>query len=194
MSSVKKLRAFEREFAAYCGAKHAIAVNSGTSALHLALLAAGVGPGDEVITVPFTFVATRLGDLLHRRDAGVRRHRAVTRSPWTRRKLETAITPRTKAILPVHLYGQMADMDAILAIANRHGIAVIEDACQAHGAEYRRQARGQPRRCRAASASIPARTLAHAAKAASSSRATMPRRSRCGCCATGVRRSAITTC
>jgi dTDP-4-amino-4,6-dideoxygalactose transaminase len=110
-------------------------VNSGTSALHLALLAAGVGPGDEVITIPFTFVATVSA-------IGYAGARAIfvdvdpvsfTMDPS---QVEAAITPRTKAILPVHLYGQMAEMDAILAIGHRHGIPVIEDACQAHGAEY----------------------------------------------------------
>jgi dTDP-4-amino-4,6-dideoxygalactose transaminase len=127
--------AFERDFASYCGAKHAVAVNSGTSALHLALLAAGVGPGDEVITIPFTFVAT-VSAICY---AGAKpvfvdiEPRSFTMDPA---KLENAITPRTKAILPVHLYGQMADMDAILEIARRRGIAVVEDACQAHGAEY----------------------------------------------------------
>ena len=128
--------AFEREFAAYSGSAEAVAVNSGTSALHLALLAAGVGPGDEVITVPFTFVATVSA-------IGYTNARAVfvdvdpeyyTMDPS---KLEAAITPRTKAIMPVHLYGQPADMDTILEIASRHGIPVIEDAAQAHGAEYR---------------------------------------------------------
>jgi dTDP-4-amino-4,6-dideoxygalactose transaminase len=127
---------FERDFAAYCGARHAIAVNSGTSALHLALLAAGVGPGDEVITIPFTFVAT---------VAAIRYTGAkpvfVDIDPVTFNmdpaKVEAAITPRTKAILPVHLYGQMADMDPIVEIANRRGLQVIEDACQAHGAEYK---------------------------------------------------------
>jgi dTDP-4-amino-4,6-dideoxygalactose transaminase len=127
--------AFESEFASYCGAKHGIAVNSGTSALHLALLAAGVGRGDEVITVPFTFVATVSAicytgatPVLVDIESG-----SFTMDPA---QLEKAITPRTKAILPVHLYGQMADMSAILDIANRRGIPVIEDACQAHGAEY----------------------------------------------------------
>lgn len=127
---------FERDFAAYCGAKHAIAVNSGTSALHLALMAAGVGPGDEVITVPFTFVAT---------VAAIRYTGAtpifVDVDPVTFNmdpaKLEAVITPRTKAILPVHLYGQMADMDPILEVAHKWGLQVIEDACQAHGAEYK---------------------------------------------------------
>lgn len=126
----------EEEFAAYCGAKHAIAVNTGTSALHLALLAEDVGPGDEVITVPFTFVATAAAICY----TGARPV-FVDVEPSTLTmdvaKLEEAITPRTKAILPVHIYGQMADMDAIRAIADQYGIPVIEDACQAHGAEYR---------------------------------------------------------
>ncbi|BCH35530.1 glutamine--scyllo-inositol aminotransferase [Mesorhizobium sp. L-8-10] len=131
----EEVAAFEREFADYCGAKHAIAVNTGTSALHLALLAAGIGPGDEVVTVPFTFVAT-VSAICY---AGARPvfvdvdPITLTMDPA---KLEAAVTPRTKAILPVHLYGQMADMDAIMAIAERHGVPVIEDACQAHGAEY----------------------------------------------------------
>ena len=132
----EEVAGFEREFAAYCGAKHGIAVNSGTSALHLALLAARVGPGDEVITVPFTFVAT-ISAICY---TGARpilvdiEPRSFTMDVT---QLEKAITSRTKAILPVHLYGQMADMDAIMEIARRHDIAVIEDACQAHGAEYR---------------------------------------------------------
>jgi dTDP-4-amino-4,6-dideoxygalactose transaminase len=131
-----EVAAFEREFAQYSGAAHGIAVNTGTSALHLALLAAGVGPGDEVITVPFTFVATVSA-------IGYTGAKAVfvdidpatfTMDPA---QLEAAITPRTKAIVPVHLYGQMADMDPIVAIAKRHGLVVIEDACQAHGAFYK---------------------------------------------------------
>lgn len=131
----EEVAAFEREFADYCGVKHAIAVNTGTSALHLALLAAGIGPDDEVITVPFTFVAT-VSAICY---AGARPvfvdvdPVTLTMDPA---KLEAAITPRTKAIMPVHLYGQMADMDAIMSIAERHGVPVIEDACQAHGAEY----------------------------------------------------------
>ncbi|MGO6880493.1 DegT/DnrJ/EryC1/StrS family aminotransferase [Rhizobium ruizarguesonis] len=126
----------EQEFADYCNVKHAIAVNTGTSALHLSLLAAGVGPGDEVITVPFTFVAT-VSAICY---SGARpvfvdvEPVTLTMDPA---QLEAKITPRTKAIVPVHLYGQMADMDAIKAIADRHGIAVIEDACQAHGAQYK---------------------------------------------------------
>jgi dTDP-4-amino-4,6-dideoxygalactose transaminase len=131
-----EVAAFEREFAAYSGSSEAIAVNSGTSALHLALLAAGVGPGDEVITVPFTFVATV--SAICYTDA---RPVFVDVDPefytMDPSKLEAAITPRTKAIMPVHLYGQPAEMDPILEIASRHGIPVIEDAAQAHGAEYR---------------------------------------------------------
>jgi dTDP-4-amino-4,6-dideoxygalactose transaminase len=127
---------FEREFAAYCGASECIALNSGTSALHLALLAAGIGPGDEVITVSFTFVAS-VAAILY---AGARPvlvdidPQSFTLDPA---QLESAITPRTKAILPVHLYGQPADMDPIQHAARRHGLMVIEDAAQAHGAKYK---------------------------------------------------------
>lgn len=127
---------FEQEFAAYSGAAECIALNSGTSALHLALLAAGVGHGDEVITVPFTFVASVAAVLY----AGARPvlvdidPRTFTMDPCA---IEGAITPRTKAILPVHLYGQPADMDPILEVARRHGLVVIEDAAQAHGAKYK---------------------------------------------------------
>ena len=131
-----EVAAFEEEFASSSGATHGVAVNSGTSALHLALLAAGVGPGDEVITVPFTFVAT---------VAAIRYTGAkpvfvdidpvsFTMDPQA---LQAALTPRTRAVLPVHLYGQPADMDPIVAFARRHGLAVIEDACQAHAAEYK---------------------------------------------------------
>jgi dTDP-4-amino-4,6-dideoxygalactose transaminase len=111
-------------------------VNNGTSALHLAMLAADIGAGDEVITVPFTFVAsvaaiwyTGAKPVFVDIDP-----RTYTMDPAL---IEAAITPRTKAILPVHLYGQPADMDPIVAIAKKHGLVVIEDACQAHGAEYK---------------------------------------------------------
>lgn len=130
------VESFERNFAAYCRASDAVAVNSGTSALHVALLAAGVKAGDEVITVPFTFVATAAAI----EYAGARpvfvdiEPDYYTMDPSA---LERAITPRTKAVVPVHLFGQAADMDPIVEIARRHKLAVIEDACQAHGAEYR---------------------------------------------------------
>jgi len=130
------VEAFERDFAAYCGATEAVAVNTGTSALHVALLAAGVGPGDEVITVPFTFVAT----VAAIEYAGAKPVFVdidpdyCTMDPSA---LEGAITPRTRAVMPVHLFGQPADMDPIAEIARRHNLAVIEDACQAHGAEYK---------------------------------------------------------
>lgn len=132
----KEVEAFEDEFAAFAGARHGVAVNSGTSALHLALLAAGVGPGDEVITTPFTFVAT----VAAIRYTGARpvfvdiEPRSCSMDVS---RLETAVTERTRAIVPVHLYGQAAGMDPIMDIARRHGLTVIEDAAQAHGAEYR---------------------------------------------------------
>jgi dTDP-4-amino-4,6-dideoxygalactose transaminase len=132
----KEVVAFEQEFAGICGTAHAIAVNSGTSALHLALLAAGVGPGDEVITVPCTFVAT-VAAIGYTGAKPV----FVDVDPVTYTMdpalIEAAITPKTKAILPVHLYGHPADMDPILAIARKHGLTVIEDAAQAHAAEYK---------------------------------------------------------
>ncbi|RWY76870.1 aminotransferase class V-fold PLP-dependent enzyme [Rhizobium leguminosarum] len=127
---------FEQEFADYCNVKHAIAVNTGTSALHLALLAAGVGPGDEVITVPFTFVAT-VSAICYTGARPVFVDVEPVTLTMDPAEVEAKITPRTKAIVPVHLYGQMTDMDAIKAIAERHGIPVIEDACQAHGAQYK---------------------------------------------------------
>src|SRR6476469_3837 len=132
----KEVSAFEEEFAAWTGSRHAIAVNSGTSALHLALLAAGVGPGDEVITVPFTFVATAAA-VWYTGAKPVFVDVDPESYCMDSARIEEAITPRTRAILPVHLYGQAADMDAISAIARRHGLPVVEDAAQAHGAEYR---------------------------------------------------------
>src|SRR5205085_10202736 len=127
---------FERDFAAYCGVEHCIGVNSGTSALHLAMLAAGVGDGDEVITVSHTFVATAAA--IRYADA---RPVFVDVTPGTYTmdpsQIEAAITPKTKAIMPVHLNGQCADMDPIVEIARKHNLVVIEDAAQAHGAFYR---------------------------------------------------------
>jgi dTDP-4-amino-4,6-dideoxygalactose transaminase len=131
-----EVAAFEQEFAAASGELHGIAVNSGTSALHLALLAAGVGPGDEVITIPFTFVAT-VQAIRYTGATPV----FVDIDPLTftmnPAAIERAITPRTKVILPVHLYGHPADMDPIMVVARRHGLVVIEDACQAHAAQYK---------------------------------------------------------
>jgi dTDP-4-amino-4,6-dideoxygalactose transaminase len=136
-----EVTAFEAEFAAYGGVKHAIGVNSGTSALHLALLAAGIGPGDEVITVTFTFVATAAA-IGYTGATPVFVDIDPRSFTMDVSQIERAITPRTKAILPVHLYGQMADMDPILEIARRHNLLVIEDAAQAHGAEYKGRAAG----------------------------------------------------
>ena len=132
----QEVTAFEEEYAAFCHAAYAIGVNSGTSALHLAMLAARIGPGDEVITVPFTFVAT----VAAIEYAGARPV-FVDIDPITYTmdpgKIAAAITERTKAIVPVHLYGQTADMDPIMEIAARRNLIVIEDAAQAHAAEYK---------------------------------------------------------
>ena len=126
----------EEEFAAYCGAPHAIGVGSGTDALHLALRAVGIGLGDEVITVSNTFFATvEAIALCGGRPVFVDIDPATyTMDPS---QVEAAITPRTKAVVPVHLYGHPADMDPIIAISRGHGLSVVEDACQAHGAEYK---------------------------------------------------------
>lgn len=127
---------FESEFAAFCRTQHALGVGSGTDALWLSLLALGVGPGDEVITVPNSFMATAEAISL----CGARPvfvdidEQTYTMDPA---QLEAAITLRTQAIIPVHLFGQMADMDRILPVAQRHGTPVVEDACQAHGAQYK---------------------------------------------------------
>ncbi len=126
---------FEEEFAAYQGAEFGVAVNSGTSALHAALLAAGVGPGDEVITVSMTFIATAAA-ISYTGATPVFIDIDPTTFTMNPAKIEEKITARTKAILPVHLYGQAADMTPIMEIAQRHGLIVIEDAAQAHGAEY----------------------------------------------------------
>lgn len=127
---------FEEEFAAYCQTEHAVGVGSGTEALWIALLAAGVGPGDEVITTPNTFIATAeaisftgatpvfvdIDENTHNMDPNL---------------LEAAITNKTKAVIPVHLFGQPADMDTIAIVARKYGLFLLEDACQAHGAEYK---------------------------------------------------------
>jgi dTDP-4-amino-4,6-dideoxygalactose transaminase len=133
--------AFERSFAAHCGTRHAVAVNTGTSALHLALLAAGVGPGDEVVTVAMTFVATAAAILY---AGATPRFVDVDPVTWTMDPvaLEEAVTPRTKAIIPVHLHGRLANMAPIREIARRCGAVLIEDAAQAHGASDRGQRAG----------------------------------------------------
>lgn len=131
-----EVAAFEHEFGDYCGAAECIALNSGTSALHLALLAAGIGPGDEVITVPFTFVAS-VAAIVYTGARPVLIDIDPRSFTMDTAVIEAAITPRTKAILPVHLYGQPADMDPIMEVAQRHKLVVIEDAAQAHGAKYK---------------------------------------------------------
>ncbi len=131
----------EDEFAKFCGALFAVAVNSGTAALHIALLSLGIGPGDEVITVAHTFVATAEAIV-----AAGARPVFVDIDPATcnmdPKGIAAAITPQTKAILPVHLYGQPAQMDEIIALGERYAIPVIEDACQAHGATFAGHAAG----------------------------------------------------
>ena len=132
----KNVEAFEAEFAEYIGARYAIGVGSGTEALHIALLACGVEPGDEVLTVPNTAVPTASAiSFANARPAFVDIHpESYNMDPS---KIEARITPKTKVLLPVHLYGQAADMDPILAIARQRGLKVVEDACQAHGTEYK---------------------------------------------------------
>jgi len=132
----QEVEAFEEEFAAYCSLSHGIGVGSGTEALHLALLACGVGPGDEVITVPHTAVATVAAiELTGARPVFV----DIDPASYTivPDQLESRITAQTRAVVPVHLYGQAADLDPILEIAQRHGLTVVEDCAQAHGAEYK---------------------------------------------------------
>ena len=131
-----KVAQFESEFAAFCDAKHCVGVSSGTAALHLALLALGIGDGDEVITVPNTFAATcEAICYTGARPVFVDVDERTFNIDVSR--IETAITPRTRAIIPVHLCGQPADMDPILHIAGKHNLWVVEDACQAHGARYK---------------------------------------------------------
>lgn len=132
---------FENDFASFCKVKHALGVANGTDALWFALLALGVGHGDEVITVPSTFMATAEAiSYCGAKPVFVDIDEATyTMNPQL---LEAAITPKTKAIIPVQLFGQMSDMDPILAIAKKHGIPVVEDSCQAHGAEYKGRGAG----------------------------------------------------
>lgn len=136
------VEAFESDFAAYCGVKHAIACSSGTAALHLALAAFGIGRGDDVLTTPMTFIATAAA--IDNAGAGPVfvdvEYGSAMLDPA---RIEAAITQATRAIIPVHLYGQCADMGPILEIAGRLGLAVIEDAAQAHGAEYKGRRAGK---------------------------------------------------
>jgi dTDP-3-amino-3,4,6-trideoxy-alpha-D-glucose transaminase len=132
----EEVEAFEAEWAAYCGTAHSVGVGSGTDAIHLALRAAGIGRGDEVIvpalTATFTALAVSMaGAIPVFADVDPRRYTLDAGA------LETAITPRTAAVIPVHLYGCPADMDSIVEIARKHGLLVLEDAAQAHGARYR---------------------------------------------------------
>jgi dTDP-4-amino-4,6-dideoxygalactose transaminase len=141
-----KVAAFESAFAAYAGARHCVGVNSGTSALHLALIGAGVGPGDEVITVPMTFIATCWAISYTGATPAF-----VDVDPATCTmdvgQVERRITPRTRAILPVHLYGQAADMGPLVELARRHNLALVEDCAQAHGASYDGEPVGTFGRC-----------------------------------------------
>jgi dTDP-4-amino-4,6-dideoxygalactose transaminase len=127
---------FERDFAAHCHAKHAVAFNSGTSALHVAMMLLGVGPGDEVITTPTTFVATSWAiSYVGAKPVYVDIDDQTFTLDAT--KIARAITPRTKAVLPVHLYGHPVDLDPILEICRAHKIPLVEDAAQSHGAKYK---------------------------------------------------------
>jgi dTDP-4-amino-4,6-dideoxygalactose transaminase len=136
-----EVKAFESEVAAYLGVKHAVGVNSGTDALIIGLRALGIGPGDEVITTPFSFFATAESiSQVGAKPVFVDIEEASFNLDPT--LIEAAITPRTKAIMPVHLYGRPCEMDAILAIAKRHGLKVIEDCAQSFGARYQGKATG----------------------------------------------------
>lgn len=127
---------FEKDFARYCGAQHCVAVNSGTSALHIALLLLNIKPGDEVITTPFTFVATSWAiSYVGAKPVYVDIDDATFN--LDPKLVEKAITPRTRAILPVHLYGHPVDLDPLLGIARKHNLPLVEDAAQAHGATYK---------------------------------------------------------
>lgn len=131
-----ELEAFESDFARYCETAHCVGVHSGTAALHLALASYGIGAGDEVITVPNTFIATVEAIVMAGAKpvlADVREDNALIDVDL----VKAAITPRTKAIIPVHLFGQPCDMDPIMELAKKHGIVVIEDSCQGHGSTYK---------------------------------------------------------
>jgi len=133
-----KVREFEKAFAEFCGAKHALCLTNGTAGLEVALRAAGVGPGDQVIVPPYTFIATASSVAM---IGGVPVF--IDIEPGTMNmdptKIEAAITERTKAIVPVHIAGRPADMDGVMEVAKKHDLRVVEDACQAHGASWRNQ-------------------------------------------------------
>lgn len=131
-----EIRAFEKEFASYVGSEYCLSANSGTAALHMAVAAVGIEPGDEVITSSFTFLASALAVLHHNAIPVFADIDPVTFN-ISPAEIERRITPRTKAIIPVHIHGLPADMDEIMAIARRHNLMVIEDAAQAHGATYK---------------------------------------------------------
>ena len=135
-------RAFEQEFATYCGVAHCVSVNSGTSALHLALRCLNIGPGDEVITTPFTFIATAWA-ISYVGATPVFVDIEPQRRALDPAQVEVAVTPHTKAIIPVHIFGMPADMDALNVIAKNHKLFIVEDAAQAHGARYKGKRVGQ---------------------------------------------------
>ena len=127
---------FEKDFAKFCGAQHALGFTRGTSALHVAMLLLGIGPGDEVITTPYTFIATSWAiSYCGAKPVYVDIDEATFN--LDPKKLEAAVTPRTKAVLPVHLYGQPFDVDTVAAICKKHNLPFVEDAAQAHGAKYK---------------------------------------------------------
>lgn len=136
-----KVAALEAAFADYCGTKFAVAVNSGTAALHAALLAAGVGPGDEVITTPFSFIAT-VNTILMTGAKPVLADIEPDTFNIDISKIEAVMTPKTKAVMPVHLYGQPCDYEPLAVLAEKHGLKVVEDACQAIGATYNNKKAG----------------------------------------------------
>ena len=138
----RRTAAFEEAWAAYCGVKHAVLMSNGTVAQEAALHALGIGPGDEVITVSFSFNAT-VSVILRAGATPVFVDVRADDFCMDPAQVEAAITPRTRAIMPVHLYGLMADMDPLVEIAERHGLLIIEDAAQAHGAAYRGKRAGQ---------------------------------------------------
>src|SRR5213596_3078590 len=132
---------FVQDFARFCGAEHCIGFNNGTSALHVAMKLLNIGAGDEVITTPFTFVATSWAiSYVGAKPVFVDIEDATFN--LDPKLIERAITPRTKAIMPVHLYGHPFDIDPMLAICRKHKLPLVEDACQAHGAKYKGKAVG----------------------------------------------------